>query len=380
MNRVRNLFISYLLSLIAILLLATPVSAQTLTTSIYSGKVISSDGSVSSWDKNTSLSPGDKVKFGIQVRNDAAGTAATSVNIKVSLPGGSISSGTANLTVTASNASSVSDSTNLTIASGPQSLSFDSGSTVLTWDSNGDGTKETSTISSSDIVGGGLVLSTALQGGDTYLAEVKFTATVLGSSSTSPPSSTSSSSSSSSSGSSSSPSCSAARPPTPTLNSATRKSSTQVDLSWTSVGNATSYLIVYGTKSKNYEYAADVGKTTSYTVGGLPPGVNFYFAVKAINDCVPSDSSNERLAAGGGILGQSTSIVVDTNSQSGGVLGEKEEVTPSPASTNQEETTQAEPVVRPLEQRQTSKPWVPIFVASIFVSLGFGLYLWFSRR
>lgn len=68
-------------------------------------------------------------------------------------------------------------------------------------------------------------------------------------------------------------------------------------LTWTKAKDpVTKYLIAYGTKSGSIEYGnPNVGdaNTTSYTVKGLSGGTKYYFRVKAINDCMPGDFSNE---------------------------------------------------------------------------------------
>jgi hypothetical protein len=46
-----------------------------------------------------------------------------------------------------------------------------------------------------------------------------------------------------------------------------------------------------------------VGNVTTYTVGGLNPGTTYYFSVRGVNDCMPSDPS---AASPGQVLGAST--------------------------------------------------------------------------
>jgi len=76
----------------------------------------------------------------------------------------------------------------------------------------------------------------------------------------------------------------------------------------------THYSISYGLISRNYIYGVpNTGKVTFFTVGSLRSGVNYCFAVRAINDCAPSELSNEictgavlGVATGGKVLGVST--------------------------------------------------------------------------
>lgn len=78
-------------------------------------------------------------------------------------------------------------------------------------------------------------------------------------------------------------------PPTPF---AYAVSPTKVSLSWSPVGNATHYGIVYGTKLGAYIYgAANVGDVSSYTISQLSPRTTYYFAVFSVNDCGASSYS-----------------------------------------------------------------------------------------
>lgn len=102
--------------------------------------------------------------------------------------------------------------------------------------------------------------------------------------------------------------CSSNKPGTPSL-SVTRTSSTTAALSWNSVNDVTHYAISYGLSAGNYEYGvANVGNTTSFSVGGLAPNTNYFFVVRAINDCQPGDESNEVSigTSGGQVLGISS--------------------------------------------------------------------------
>lgn len=101
------------------------------------------------------------------------------------------------------------------------------------------------------------------------------------------------------------PVCSVEKPKTANLG-ATRESTTTVALAWSPVENATDYVISYGTSSGEYEYGVpSTGQTTTFTVGGLDPDATYYFVVRAINDCMPGDASNEAVASPNRVLGVS---------------------------------------------------------------------------
>lgn len=99
------------------------------------------------------------------------------------------------------------------------------------------------------------------------------------------------------------PVCNAGKPPAPQLLSVVRNGST-AKLTWTAVTPVSYYSIVYGTTPGNYIYgASNVGNVTTYTVGSLNPNTTYYFSVRAVNDCTPSDPSGN---TGGQVLGAST--------------------------------------------------------------------------
>ncbi len=110
--------------------------------------------------------------------------------------------------------------------------------------------------------------------------------------------------------------CGATIPSAPTLLSAI-KSGSSADLSWTAVEPATHYQISYGFSSGSYLYGVDnTGKVTAYSVGGLDLGSDYCFIVRAVNDCAPSDPSNEictgQVLGRGQVLGATT--LADTGS------------------------------------------------------------------
>lgn len=97
---------------------------------------------------------------------------------------------------------------------------------------------------------------------------------------------------------------------TPDLISADVVGPTQVKLTWNSASDpVSSYLVSYGLESANYIYGnIYIGghDATSYTVSKLRAGITYYFAIKAVNGCAPSDYSNEISADVVGVNSQLT--------------------------------------------------------------------------
>lgn len=113
------------------------------------------------------------------------------------------------------------------------------------------------------------------------------------------------------------PHCGAAVPPAPTLLRVTSAGPDQQELEWTLVEQATHYSVHYGRAPGNYEYGvANVGKTTTFSVGGLDPNTNYCFALRAVNDCAPSELSNEICTGQAGqVLGARTKVLGATSSK-----------------------------------------------------------------
>ena len=93
------------------------------------------------------------------------------------------------------------------------------------------------------------------------------------------------------------PVCTATKPSSSPIITNTVNGDNSVTLTWTKAGNPlTKYLVAYGTSPGSIEYGnPNVGNadTTSYTIKGLSGGTRYYFKIKAINDCMPGDWSNE---------------------------------------------------------------------------------------
>jgi hypothetical protein len=143
------------------------------------------------------------------------------------------------------------------------------------------------------------------------------------------------SSSSSSSSSNNSSVCSDQKPGSaPVITSITQNEPNKVTLTWSKAKDPVSYyLIAFGTKSGEMLYGNPfVGdqNTTSYTVNNLVAGTKYFFKVRAGNNCMPGDFSNESsiVVYGGyvneipddfiaGVLGTNVSTpFIDTNNES----------------------------------------------------------------
>jgi hypothetical protein len=98
--------------------------------------------------------------------------------------------------------------------------------------------------------------------------------------------------------------CNDVAPAAPTLISADSGGAHSIVLKWGEVTDSVSYYLVsYGVASGNYIYGnPNVGNVTTYTVGSLATGKTYYFAVKAVNGCMPGTYSNEL----SGVPGSST--------------------------------------------------------------------------
>jgi hypothetical protein len=116
-------------------------------------------------------------------------------------------------------------------------------------------------------------------------------------SSTPTPTSTPSTSTSSNEGGWSAPACNATKPGSAPTITSTISGINSVTLNWSKGNDSfTNYLVAYGTKSGSIEYGnPNIGNadTTNYTIKGLSGDIRYYFKIKAINDCMPGDFSNE---------------------------------------------------------------------------------------
>ena len=108
------------------------------------------------------------------------------------------------------------------------------------------------------------------------------------------------------------PRCEAPTPNAPYLVSATSLGENRVEVKWQKVDNASHYSIYYGYDPGEYIFSVvNTGNVESFVIEGISNGC---FAVRAVNDCAPSELSNEVCtgAVGGQVLGVST--LADTGS------------------------------------------------------------------
>lgn len=101
------------------------------------------------------------------------------------------------------------------------------------------------------------------------------------------------------------PVCDSAKPAAPSLTSVVRNGSSAT-LTWTKVNLADHYVISYGLTPGNWTFGVpNTGNVTTFTINGLDPNVQYFFAVRAVNNCMPSDESSS-----GQVLGSATGQVL----------------------------------------------------------------------
>jgi hypothetical protein len=114
--------------------------------------------------------------------------------------------------------------------------------------------------------------------------------------------------------------CTDTKPATPQLLSANRINATTEVITWVQVVPVSYYSISYGTTSSKFQYGvANAGNTTSFTIQALNPGQTYFFGVRAVNGCMPGETSN--VLPNGNVLGTSTLSSATSTGTGGQVLG-----------------------------------------------------------
>ena len=168
-------------------------------------------------------------------------------------------------------------------------------------------------------------------------------------------------------------SCNYNAPGTPQLTSAVANGNNQITLTWTDVGNPVSYyLISYGLTSGQYIYGnPNVGNqgTTSYAVGNLVAGTTYYFVVKAVNGCTPSNASNEVSATttGGVVAATSTPATDTTSDNSNQDIAPTDTPTPQPTV---QPTATPMPTPAPTLIAGTSKTKILVYIIIFILAVG----------
>jgi len=129
---------------------------------------------IGTFGDNVTVNAGETITLYAGIHNTNVPTTAENIKFQANLPS---TSGTSTATVSADNHGPVSDSVQITVNGGV--LEYVAGSAQMTWDEDGDGTKEyNGTTISDDIVGGGLVLGNQ-QGCNAYVIQISFQARVV---------------------------------------------------------------------------------------------------------------------------------------------------------------------------------------------------------
>ena len=96
----------------------------------------------------------------------------------------------------------------------------------------------------------------------------------------------------------------------------------QVQLAWDpSPGpDVMGYKVYYGTATRSYSYAVDVGPSTACVVAGLQDGMPYYFAAKAYNTSMFEGGFSNEVAFGAGPPPDTTPPTVSSTSPAKGVI------------------------------------------------------------
>ncbi len=92
------------------------------------------------------------------------------------------------------------------------------------------------------------------------------------------------------------PTCNSEKPGQAQFSFVQKSGRNQIEVGWNAVARATSWTIAYGTESGKYVYGmADFGNNQSRSVKiNMLPAGTYYLVIKANNNCMPGNFSNER--------------------------------------------------------------------------------------
>jgi hypothetical protein len=169
----------------------------------------------------------------------------------------------------------------------------------------------------------------------------------------------------------------------PELTSAVANGTSQITLTWTAATDpVTYYLLAYGLTSGQYIYGnPNIGghDTTSYTVSNLAKGTTYYFVIKAVNICNPSNFSNEVSATttGGVVVAPVTPADTSLSTVNQNAITPTDMPTPTPEA----QPTTPTPVPIQVRTAGISKTTMLIYIL-IFIAVvgGGGNFLYWKRR
>jgi len=190
------------------------------------------------------------------------------------------------------------------------------------------------------------------------------------------------------------PVCNDSKPVSAPILISTTKGTNSVTLTWSKALNpVTYYLVAYGTSSNNLQFGnPNVGNqdTTSYTVKNLSGGTTYYFKVKAVNNCMPGDYSNELSAKPNGEFVSSPAKdfidITPTESTPEQLATPKQGVTPEIKITPVEKATPEQLLLFKDETQTLKTPkskfsWVLIIAGIVILfTISLCLYLRFKKR
>lgn len=133
------------------------------------------------WVKNVQGDGGDALQFYVEVHNASVNTIAHNLKVKVNLPTANFTQGESTVNVSSLNSQDISEKVNVEVKNaGGGRLEFVPGSTKLTWDQDGDGTKEfNEQVMQDGIANGGLNLGD-LRGCNEFIIQISFRAKIVG--------------------------------------------------------------------------------------------------------------------------------------------------------------------------------------------------------